>query len=211
MKTRTIILLSFLALLVTSCFVKSLHPFYLEKDVVYKSSLNGSWLDEDSVSWEIRPYVFSKGFLLGDSTDNSYEFKMFEESGNVSRFNVHLFTLNKVYYLDFAPIRNDEDDDMVDYHMVPTHSLARIEIVSEEEIIISWFNESWLQKLFEENRIKIAHEKIRTTDNISSEQYVLTASTEELRKFIIKYGNEPEAFYCDDTNDYICIKLNKKK
>ena len=72
MKTRNIIFIGILALAITGCFVKSLHPFYKESDVVFKNELLGTWLDEDSATWRINPFIFTKGFMKGDSTDNSY-------------------------------------------------------------------------------------------------------------------------------------------
>jgi hypothetical protein len=47
--------------------------------------------------------------------------------------------------------------------------------------------------LLDENKIRIRHEKIYDSD-IDMNSYLLTASTEELQKFIIKYGNDPLAF-----------------
>ena len=77
---------------------------------------------------------------------------------------------------------------MIDIHMIPAHTIARIDFVSEDEVVIAWFNEDWLKDLFEENRVKIDHEVIRTAEENFSKEYVLTASTDELQKFIIKYG-----------------------
>jgi hypothetical protein len=53
--------------------------------------------------------------------------------------------------------------------------------------------------MFVESRIKISHELVMD-ENPTSEQdgmYLLTASTDELQKFVAKYGHDKEA-YDDD-------------
>ncbi len=86
---------------------------------------------------------------------------MFEEDSlPTSKFNAHLFQLNEKYYLDFAPIRDDDNENMQNLHLVSTHSIARIKFQQNGEVKISWFNENWLAELFEENKIKISHEVI---------------------------------------------------
>jgi hypothetical protein len=212
MKTRSIIFMGILALAISGCFVKSLHPFFKESDVEFKNELLGTWLDEDSATWRINPYVFAKGFMLGDSTDNSYLMEMFDDTSNISTFNVHLFRLDGKLYLDFAPIRGDRYDEMIDIHMIPAHSIARIDFVSEDEVVIAWFDEDWLKGLFEENRVKIAHEVITTAESNYTKEYVLTASTDELQKFIVKYGSVEDDYLCDDeTNILFCTRLKKVK
>ena len=212
MKTRSIIFIGILTIAVSGGFVKSLHPFFKESDVEFRSELLGTWLDEDSATWRINPYVFTKGFMQGDSTDNSYLMEMFDDTSNISTFNVHLFKLDGKLYLDFAPKRGDRYDEMIDIHMIPAHSIARIDFVSEDEVVIAWFNEDWLKGLFEENRVKIAHEVINTAEGNYTKEYVLTASTDELQKFIVKYGSVEDDYLCDDeSNILLCTRLKKVK
>lgn len=109
----------------------------------------------------------------------------------------HLFTLNGDLYLDAIPLSEDVEELLVfDLHMVPTHSIARVEIVSNDEVNIRWFNEEWLSRMFTQNKIKISHETIMDSDPDKKEDgmYLLTASTDELQKFIIKYGKDEEVF-----------------
>jgi hypothetical protein len=60
---------------------------------------------------------------------------------------------------------------------------------NSDSILIYWFSEEWLTELFEMNRIRIKHESIEVSSDYS--RHVLTASTEELQKFIRKYANDP--------------------
>jgi hypothetical protein len=84
--------------------------------------------------------------------------------------------------------------------LLPSHSVAKVARITDSVVEIKWFNEEWLHKLFSQNRIKISHEVI-TEENSGKDEdktYVLTASTEELRKFLMKYGNDESAFEGDN-------------
>ena len=144
MKTRMIILAGFLLFIMSGCLVKSLHQFYHEEDVIFNEDLIGNWYDEDSCLWKINQYKYSKGFMQGDTLDNSYLVEILEEPDNASRFNAHLFGLAGKEYLDFAPLRDDSNQDMLDIHLVSTHTIAKIEFISDGEVMISWFNDEWL-------------------------------------------------------------------
>jgi hypothetical protein len=52
-----------------------------------------------------------------------------------------------------------------------------------------WYGGDWLNELFEQNRIRIKHEKVYAFDY---DRHVLTAPTDELQKFIKKYANDPK-------------------
>lgn len=196
MKTKSFIVIVVMAFLLNSCLIKSLHPFYFEKDVIFQKELIGDYIDQDSAKWEIRQHKISKGFFNGDSLDNSYDVSYYGKDVTKNLFNVHIFKLNGNTYLDFFPLKEFEsNEELTSYHIIYSHSLAKIEATSGSDIKISWFNESWLNTLFKENRIRISHEVISNPDNKKEEpSYALTASTAELQKFIIKYGNDPRAF-----------------
>ncbi|MCB2219949.1 MAG: hypothetical protein KQI35_06095 [Bacteroidetes bacterium] len=211
MKTRSVIFIGILALLLSSCLVKSLHPFFKEQDVVYNPKLLGTYLDGDSATWNIKQHVFSRGFMKGDTADNSYLVEMIDEDGVQSNFNAHMFDLNGMLFLDFFPILDDRYDNFSGYHLVPVHSLARIQIESANRLVISWFDEEWLNTLFEENRVKISHEVIQVGDYKETKEYVLTASTNELQKFISKYGKENLPEDCNESSDGVCVTLNRVK
>jgi len=211
MKTRNIIIIALVGLLLSSCLVKSLQPFFHNEDVIYNPTLLGTYIDNDSAKWVIKQHVYSKGFMQGDTADNSYLVELHEEDSSISKFNVHLFELDGIYYLDFFPVLSDRYDNFVGYHMVPVHSLARIEVKSNDHLVISWFDEEWLNKLFEENRVKISHEVISVGEYKETKEYVLTASTDELQKFVRKYGKEHLNQACNEDSDGVCVNLNRVK
>ena len=209
MKTSVLVFTILLFTFLSGCVVKSLHQFFQEEDVIYEESLLGSWMDEDSTRWVIKPYVFPKGFMKGDSVDNSYLIELYDDSEEPQKFNAHLFRLNGKMYFDFKPIREDRNEDFLDVHLVSTHSLALVDFAENGEVTIGWFNDEWLSNLFKENRVKISHEVVEgATDNYGRE-YVLTASTDELQKFILKYGVPGDKGLCVDDDNFLCIHLTK--
>jgi hypothetical protein len=211
MKTKLIVLIGIVAAMMSGCLVKSLHSFYDESDVIYKPELNGNWFDDDSARWVISRFTIPRELFKPDSLDNSYLVELYEENARPSKFNVHLFTVEGMWYLDFMPIKEDSDQEFYIYHFVPAHSLARIRFNSDQSMSISWFSEDWLQKLFEENRVKISHEVVRGDETGYGTQYILTASTDELKKFLAKYGNDPDVFNEDDDSNFLTLKLNRTK
>jgi hypothetical protein len=95
-----------------------------------------------------------------------------------------------------------------DLHLAPMHSIAVVESISENEVKIKWFDETWLEKMFSANKIRIRHEKVMDLDLKPDEDegmYLLTASTDELQKFIIKYRDEALA----STENQVSLNLKR--
>jgi hypothetical protein len=181
MKTKNILFLALALFLMSGCFIKSLHPFYTNNEIVFDPSIQGTWMDDDSSKWLIKQQM-----KWPIEPDSSYQVEIIEKDGSIASFNTHLFKLNNQLYLDFYPNGNIGTSDLVEENIVLTHSIAKVSY-NAKTIKIQWFNEVWLEQLLEQNRIRIKNEKVK-------DGYLLTASTEELQKFIIKFGNDPQAF-----------------
>ena len=188
------------AYLLQGCFIKALHPFYHKNDITFDNTFLGTWYDQDSKRWEIVQHKGSKGFMKGDTLYQSYMVR-FSDGDLEDEFIVHMFDLKGDTYLDFYPVLDnsnspwdaeEKNNDLYLYHIIPAHTLASFYKESDSLIYVKWFNEEWLQMLFEQRRIKIAHETVK--QGRDDETYVLTAGTDELRRFILKYGNDPKAF-----------------
>jgi hypothetical protein len=214
MKARTFLIILLTSLVLPGCLVKSLHPFYTDKDLIYKQELTGIWIDADSSVWEIRQHQKMSGIMKPGYPDRAYDITFTDNKGS-SKFLAHLFQLGGQLYLDFLPTEISCGNDLVGYHLVGTHSLARV-VLAGGMITIRWYNEEWLLSLFNNNRIRISHERVPWNPDQpdpESDQIVLTASTAELQKFIIKYGNDPNAFRQSKTgeNSAIMVVLSKVK
>lgn len=201
MKPLLITCIASMAVLLQGCLVKSLHPFFKETDIVFKTELLSTWTDQDGNKWLIKPY---------EEKNNAYKMHYLHHGEKDVVMLAHLFKLNEELYLDFFPLTDNEEETLLifDLHLLPTHSVAKVDMISATEIQIKWFNEDWLKSLFDQNRIKISHEEIpdEASKDENDKSYVLTASTDELQKFIIKYGHEDAAF---DNNNTVWLRLKK--
>lgn len=173
----------------SSCLVSSLHPFYKNKDKHFDTALLGSWIDGDSSIWTIEPNMVSRGFMEEKVQDSSYVITFYEDRTKSILVGT-LFQLNDVNYVDFLPDPKEEHHkaDMTSWHHVPVHTLARVQYNSDS-ILIYWYGDEWLNELLEQNRIRIKHESI---ESANYDRQLLTASTDELQKFIKKYANDPK-------------------
>ena len=202
MKTKNIVLMSLIILLLSGCLVKSLHPFYKENQSLFKKELIGTWTGKDSSIWNIVQGKKTTGLFKPDMPENAYLITYTDKKGSAV-FKVHLFQLENHLFLDFYPEDADAagSNDLMTMHLVPMHTVARIELIAGH-IVIRWYNEEWLISLFKQNKIRIPHEKIpyesgKVNDN--DFQVILTASTDELQKFMLKYADDPNALKNDDT------------
>jgi hypothetical protein len=212
MKPKHICVLVIFLIVMQGCLVKSLHPFYTDKDLVFKQELVGKWTDLDSATWVISQHKGFTGLLKDKAPVKAYDITFTDNKGT-SKFVAHLFTLDSQLFLDFYPDEINTGNDLGNYHLIPAHSLAKVKIEGGK-ILISWYNEEWLVKLFNQNRVRIAHERIPydpDDHNRDNFQVILTAPTGELQKFIIKYGNDPQAFKNDKDDLGYTILLTKQK
>lgn len=179
------------ALLAQGCIVKSLQPFFNQRDLEFHEEIISTWVDQDGHSWKIdrikeQPHAYQMQWLEGDKPKGS--------------FLVHLFRLEGQLYVDFFPLSADSDSGngqiIFDLHLMPTHSIARVDEISATALRLKWLNEEWMASLFRQNRIKISHEEIMDENpkDENDKMYILTASTDELQRFLIKYGDEDRAF-----------------
>lgn len=210
-----IVFAAFLAM--TGCLVSSLHPFYHEKDIHFDPVMIGSWIDSDSCLWTIEANMASTGFMNPEEPDNKFRITYYEEAEKPGIFIGTLFRINGVPYVDFYPDPDEEQcrTELTGWHHFPTHTLARVQY-SKDSILLYWFGEEWLNDLLEQNRIRISHETVEVSPDYT--RHVLTASTDELQKFIRKYANDPktseeieqifERGYTEDTEEYgVFLKL----
>ena len=190
MRHSKLIILILALTAMSSCLVSSLHPFYKEKDKKFDTSMVGYWMDEDSCIWTILPNMISDGFMEPEKHDSSYTITYYEDENKKSILTTTLFQINGVDYVDFTPDPNEDHStsDMTAFHHVPVHTLARVQYC-KDSILLYWYGDEWLNELFEQNRIRIKHE---TVTGFAYDRQLLTASTDELQKFIRKYANDPK-------------------
>ena len=130
---------------------------------------------------------------------------------------VNLTTIRGELYADFYPwissgsdpyakIRGTKIGNPFDLNMnrfqsntIYGHTFAKI-IFEDSKMIIKPFDPTYFEKLIKEEKIRLKHE-------IVNDEIIITASTEELRNFVGKYGSRDELFlegdilHCNPTSE----------
>jgi hypothetical protein len=188
-----------LFVLVSGCGIFSIHPLFHQKDLIVDTKLIGTWKEASDEHLLIK---------IDTISDKMYEFTKIDGEDTIN-FEMGLLELNGQYFIDLFPsekcgILQGEDCDMMELlfkNYIPIHTFMKIEISNGSFNLIQFDNER-LIKLFHENKIRLAHE---IPDKDDDDAYVvITASTDDLQKFIGRYGHEKEAF--SDTSQYIKVK-----
>ena len=169
-------------LLSLSACVPSLHELYTEKDVIFEPALLGEWVEAKPQSESAPTLTFIK------TADKEYELVSAGEKERLS-YVAHLVKLGDKVFLDV------KDAPSVDCHTlaVPIHMFF---LVSQTEPTLRmWdFNDKWLEKFLEKNPAALNHESV-------DRDMILTASTKELQRFVLRHLNTKDAF--TDPIDYV--------
>ncbi len=180
--------------MVFSC-IPSLYPLYRDKDLLTDDRLNGVFSDGEDDCWEFRHIGPEEAGALGGDWKHyrsGYTYHLtVSEDGIKEDFAAHLLRLGEDLYLDFFPVEYEICPDFLSMHLAPSHIFAKVEL-ADEHIVFHFFDPDWLDELIEKDRIKISHVEL-------SDRYLLTAKTEELQKFILKFANDSTTFIEADT------------
>ena len=183
----------------------TLHPIFTEKDLVFDPRLVGKWSNtEDASTATYRPANESELKSLSTALQrNASRIYLREErdaQGKLkSKQYAFLVKLGKYYYMDFYPAGlkgNRMQDEFFATHFVPMHSIYRIRFKNSHSFDIQQLDAKYLETLIRNKKIRIKHEV--TEDG----GYVITAPTEELQKYIVKYSDIPEAYSGDNSSSY---------
>jgi len=154
--------------------LRSLHPLYTDKTLHFDQNLVGTWLDKDSSVW-----------TFVQTSAKAYEL-IYTEKGSPGRFDARLVKLGKYTFLDLFPKELVMQNGFYKFHMIPVHSIIRVWI-DEKNLRMSMLDQEWFKNQIEKKKIKLAHER-------RENEFILTASTADLQKFVLKYADDPKAF-----------------
>ncbi len=172
MRTMKILLTFGIALLISGCLQPSLHPLFTEKDLVFDPGLIGAWVGENE----------KETWILQKAGDHTYDL-FYEGERDSAKYEVHLVRLGKFEFLDIYP----QVPEMCDHALlIPAHMFSIIRR-DGDTLRNAMLNPDWLEDMIARKKLKIAHERL-------DDRIVLTASTKELQKFILKYAEDMNAF-----------------
>ncbi|MBV6474059.1 MAG: hypothetical protein JPMHGGIA_02361 [Saprospiraceae bacterium] len=158
----------------TGC-IPSLNPLYTEKDLVFLPELLGTWTDPKSNEiWTFDKK--SKTEYVLTHADSNYR----------ANFRAHLVKIGETIFLDLFPVKQDAGDYLYQMHVFPVHTFSKL-TTSKDQVTIAMLDLAWLEEGLDSNELAIEHAKANGTT-------LLTASTEELQAFMLKYANDAAAF-----------------
>lgn len=215
MKSRSFILI-LCCILFSSCIVKSIQPFYIAEATKFQEFLVGKWNDTKKGEWEV--LSFKQMFLeenkdfskVSDEDKAIYEkykdgyFITYTKNDEKSTFVTMPFMVNDKLFMDFIPFDYEEiSNDLLSQHLLKTHSVAKIDTTNDDTIQITWLDEGRLKDLFKKDQLKLDHEKVGF-----EESFVLTASSEELYKFLKKYEASNVENKWESSEKFTLVKAN---
>ena len=216
MKIKNTVLVIASILLLSSCVVKSLNPFYTKDTISFDKKFIGEWEDSKKGTWKVVSFIdeltkdnpFQKmkkeDLELYREYKNSYAILRTYKDKEVV-FIATPFKINDQMFLDFFPLENQEGiDNLLKSHFVYTHSLVKYDVKKNGTIEIKWLDEDKIKTLFEEKKIKIKHE----ITGMLNEKYLLTASSKELQKFVKKYMASNDSEKWNTSTKFILSKTD---
>ena len=194
---------AFLIIFLSGCLT-TLHPIFTEKDLAYDPKLIGTWKTEnqDNKGQVVITNLASESSVelpgnISSIKQKGYFISYQNGPGETSkRYIAFLARIGKHLYFDYYPADRKEDEKIDEFfgaHLVKMHTSYRVEILNDGSFELSQLDESYVTKLIDEKKIRISHE----TD--ADDNTVITASTQELQQYLLKYGDEPLAYRSDKT------------
>lgn len=202
-KVSFLLAFTFLVIFLSSC-LRTLHPIFTIKDIVYEPKLLGTWKTDNQGT---NGFAIITNLAVNNAIElpekisaikqKGYLFSYQDEEGKATEQYIgFLARIGKHLYFDYFPANkkgNKTVDEFFASHFVKMHTSYRVEISKNGGFELSQLDESYLTKLIDEKKIRLSHEK-DANGNI-----VITASTHELQQYIIKYGDEPGAYRSEKT------------
>lgn len=216
MKNRKTLLIATCILFLSSCVVKSLNPFYTKKSISFDQRFVGEWTDSKKGTWTVIPFkdeitkenpiekMKNEDIQLYNEYKNSYYIQR-NYQGEKALFIATPFNINNQTFLDFYPLEYQDDiNNLLQKHLIYTHSLVKYDVTESGEIEIKWLDEKKVESLFKNKKIKIEHKRI----GVLKENFLLTASSKELNKFIEKYTKSKDENKWDTSTKYTLTKTS---
>jgi hypothetical protein len=207
MKRIIVSLILFSAVLCLAGCLTTLHPIFTAKDLVSDTRLIGNWenaKDQKKVAYRM-PNASELNNLSQALQSEAAKIYMLDEKdqqGNLTSTNyAFMVKLGKYYYMDYYPASEKERqsaDHFFAAHYVPMHSIYRIQFKNDNSFNVQRLDGGYLERLVKNKQIRIKHEVMEDGG------IFITAPTQELQQYLIKYSDVPEAY--SDNDSYTKVK-----
>ena len=209
MKRIKVSVILFAVVLCLAGCLTTLHPIFTAKDLITDPRLIGNWekaKDKSKVIYR-QPNVNELNNLspaLQSEAGKIYMLDEKDEQGDIrSTYYAFMVKLGKYYYMDYYPASEKERqsaDNFFAAHYIPMHSIYRIEFKNSNSFNVQRLDGGYLEKLIKNKQIRIRHEVMEDGG------IFITAPTEELQQYLIKYSDVPEAYSNDNNDNYTKMK-----
>jgi hypothetical protein len=186
MKTKKL-LFYLLAGLLGGCLpVMSLHPLFTEKDLTFDEKLLGTWVDDSNeTTWQ---------FTDANKPRKAYKLIFTDKDGKKGTFVAHLVKLEKRLFLDVFPNQLPWDEKDLNktqwpynnFFLIPAHTFIKVNAI-EQQLKLQLTDDDELNKLLKDDPNAVEHTTVE-------DRLLLTASTKELQKFVLKYADDSRLF-----------------
>jgi hypothetical protein len=176
--------------------VMSLHPLFTEKDITFDEKLLGTWVDANESMWQFSDANPPKGEVSpkADKPEKAYKLIFIDKEGQKGSFIALLLKLENRLFLDVYPDEkpcDEKDPNKVEWlynalFLIPAHTFIKINAV-EPQLKLQLTDDEEFEKLLKDDPNAVEHTLIE-------DKLILTASTAELQKFILKYADDSRLF-----------------
>jgi len=165
-------------LLLSSCMVRSVHPWLKKENVIFEEDLLGGWVGINAAGKDT-----AMTFVRGDG--NTYEVQYSDPDAH-GIFIALLGKFGNDYYLDFRPKERAPGADGL--LMFPAHSVARLDIV-RDRLTVHQLNygdfkaEAKLERLRD---LRFAWD--------DEDELVITSTTDDLQRFLLGLSRDSKLY-----------------
>lgn len=169
MKRKQLLAWGVVALMILPGCVPSLNPAYRPEDLVFDSSVVGTWVQTgEKARWE---------FLKRD--DKSYRLLYTDNEGRQAKFIAHLAKIEGSLFLDLFP----EDPEMAansfyQFHLVPIHTIYLIR-QTKPGLELAAIDYKWLEE-------ELNKQPATIQSSTFNGRKLITAPTDDVRTFVAK-------------------------
>jgi hypothetical protein len=174
-----IVLIILLGAVLSGC-VLSLHPLFTGGDSIYEPTLSDVWQDKGGKgTFTLRWFADGKHYFLQTELKD-------QPKGD---FNAVLGAIGKDRFLEIVPMRPDNIHAKSFYggHFIQAFSFWKVAL-EKDTLTLTPLNYQWIEAMDKAKKLDIKHEQQE------GGFIMLTASTEELRAFVLKYADDKSAF-----------------
>jgi hypothetical protein len=174
----------------------SLFPLFVKSDRVFEDQLLGEWIVQKGTA--VKPDEKSGRAIFQTSGDAvSYEITLpdFDEHGEKLISAGRLVRLGSYLFIDVgSPEMGTEKNPSFPYPAIEGHVIGRV-YLEKDKLHIDFLSDQWVSDQAKAGKLPLSSVRIMDqTIRSIPDRIVLSATTEELRKFAMQHAEDKEAF-----------------